>query len=80
MIEVAHELSGLPHQFDASGTPASIARHIQDAVDLAMAQSHGRHAGVFEFFVENARHFTVDVPDLIAREIAQQVKQVNAGV
>src|SRR4030095_11912763 len=68
VIEVAHELPGLSYSFDAPETPASIARHIQDALDLAMAQPHGRHAGVLELFVENPCRFTVDVLDFIAGE------------
>src|SRR5207249_4443543 len=75
-----HELPGLADEFDASGTSASIARHIQDTADLTVAKSHGRDTGVFEFFVEDAGYFTVDIPYLIAGEMAQQVEQVNPGL
>src|SRR5712691_1250932 len=77
--EVTHELPGLADEFDASGTPASITRAIEDTLDLAMPQSHRRYEGVFQLFVQDARYFTVDMPHLIAGEIAQQVEQVDPG-
>src|SRR5690242_16693235 len=78
--EVTHELPGLADEFDAPGTSASVARHVQDTADLTVAESHGRDTGVFEFFVEDTGYFSVDMPHLITGEIAQQVEQVNPGV